>query len=228
MTCLLVRVSRTTKCINTHDSAIIAFNEVGVPSKKGDINERLDTLCFALHQQSGLSDHECLVSGLDASRAMLDPLHTFGSFLYTLQTSSSEEDLLRCLLLMARFCLVTFTKLVADSNDYSEYTVKWEDWLNLRTELDRFYDDYRTFSRYLKREFNEVTHRDQRARLQEDLEDLLAEARALESLLRDVVQVNVGSQSLQASRASIEDGKRNKLRKITAFCQVQAMMAIPV
>ena len=121
---------------------------------------------------------------------------------------------------MARFRLVTFTQSVADLKDYDDDEVRRETWQDLREELDRFYDDYRIFSRYVKREFNEVILRDQRNRLQENQEDLLAEGRALENLLRDLIQVNVGSQSLQASRASIEEGKRNKLRKITALCYI--------
>lgn len=54
----------------------------------------------------------------------------------------------------------------------------------------------------------------------EDQEDSLAEAQASEALLRDTMQANVGVQSLKESRMSIEEGKRNKLRKTQTYCNL--------
>ncbi|KAL8631135.1 hypothetical protein Q9189_003169 [Teloschistes chrysophthalmus] len=95
--------------------------------------------------------------------------------------------------------------------------VEWRDWQKLRTELDRFQSGIRAFTRYLKEDSVQTELQQRLEKIREDEEDLCAEAQALESTIRDTLQVNSGIKSLEESRVSIEEGKRIKLRKPTAI-----------
>ncbi len=174
---------------------------------------------FTLHEQPSLSDRENPRIELD-SREDFDLFQTFGSLLGTQQTVSSEEDLLQCLLLVARIHLAIFRQVTAKSVVYEADRVERERWYYFREELVRFQDDLRAFPRYAKREFDMSVLPEPLQNTLEGQEDLLAEAQALETLLRDLMQANVGVQSLKESRMSIEEGNRNKLGKTTAYCNI--------
>ncbi len=179
----------------------------------------LDPFLFTLHEQSDVGDFENPRIEFHPYKDF-DLFQTFGSLLGTQQTLSSEEDLLQCLLLVARIHLATFRQVTAKSTIHEADKVDQERWYDFREELVHFQDDLRAFSRYAKREFDMSVLPEPLQEILEDQEDLLAEAQALETLLRDLMQANVGVQSLKESRMSMEEGKRNKLRKIEAYCNM--------
>ena len=184
-----------------------------------NVSRNLDPFLFTLHEQSDLSDFENPRIELDFYNNF-DLFQTFGSLLGTQQNVSSEEDLLQCLLLVARTHLATFRQATAESAIDEADKVDRERWYHFRETLVHFQDDLRAFSRYVKREFHMSVLPEPLQKTLEVQEDLLAEAQALETLLRDLMQANVGVQSLKESRMSMEQGKRNKLRKTEAYCNM--------
>lgn len=203
-------------------SAIIAINEGNSPWNGGTCKRLPDPFYFTLHEQPGLSDCGFPATNLDSS-GKIDLFKTFGSLLCRQQTNSSEEDLLQCVLLMAKFHLATFNQIIAETETtfYEEADlVDWEKWYVFRDALNCFQGDLRAFSRYVKRELGTIVMPELLQKTLEDQEDLLAEAQASETLLRDLLQANVGEQSLKESRMSIEEVKRNKMGKTAACCNI--------
>jgi len=199
--------------------AVIAIDEWSLRWQLKTGFRKLDPFLFTLHEQPGLNDRENPRIKLN-SRKDFDLFQTFSSLLGIQQTVSSEEDLLQCLLLVARIHLATFRQVTAEKANYEADRVERERWYDFREELVHFQDDLRAFSRYVKREFDMSVLPEPLQKTLEDQEDLLAEAQALETLLRDLMQANVGVQSLKESRMSMEEGKRNKLRKTEAYCNM--------
>jgi len=199
--------------------AIIAIDEWSLRLQLKTGVRKLDPFLFTLHEQPGLNDRENPRIKLN-SREDFDLFQTFSSLLGIQQTVSSEEDLLQCLLLVARIHLATFCQVTAEKANYEADRVDRKRWYDFREELVHFQDDLRAFSRYVKREFDMSVLPEPLQKTLEDQEDLLAEAQGLETLLRDLMQANVGVQSLKESRMSMEEGKRNKLRKTEAYCNM--------
>jgi len=199
------------------NSAIIAINEAGIPWDIEHSNKRLDPFLFTLHEQPSLTDR---------GSPRFDPadlIQTFCSLLFTQQTTSSEEDLFQCLLLVAKVHLAGFHQFTAPYRANNSYEGSAKDaqlWYNFRKKLNHLKVDLRACARYAKREFSISVFQEQLKKTLEDQEELLAEGQALESLLRDSLQTSVGVQSLKESRMSIEEGKRNKLGTTTAYCNV--------
>lgn len=151
---------------------------------------------FTLHEKPGLSDRENSNIELDSRKdSALFP--TFRSLLGTQRTVSSEEDLLQCLLLVARIHLAIFRHATTESAIYDGNTVDRIRWYHFRAELVRFESDLRAFSRYAKWEFDTSVLREPLQKILEDQEDMLAEAQALETLFRDFLQISVGVESLE-------------------------------
>ncbi|KAL8664693.1 MAG: hypothetical protein Q9202_002828 [Teloschistes flavicans] len=92
----------------------------------------------------------------------------------------------------------------------------WEEWHSLRTKLDYFQIGLRAFTRYVKEESMQTEFQERLKTIREDERSLRTEAQALESTIRDTLQVKSGIKSLKESRVSIEEEKRIKLRKTTA------------
>ena len=86
-------------------------------------------------------------------------------------------------------------------------------WRFLGNEIDR----HRNFSRKLTQMFEKYSETpeslDILRRIRKDQDEALADAQALETRLRDRLQMKVGRWSLEESRRSIDEGKRVKLRK---------------
>lgn len=121
---------------------------------------------------------------------------------------------------MGRVHLATFNQITAETTLCEADEVEWKQWYTFRNTLNRFQSDFKAFSRYVKREFGTTVLPELLQKTLEDQEDFLAEAQASETLLRDLLQAKVGVQSLTESRLSMEEGKRNKLRKTAAYCNV--------
>lgn len=136
-----------------------------------------------------------------------------GSLLRAKQTTSSEEVLFHCLIIMARIHLATFCQDLRVYAFYDTDVVESNDWLDFRKKLDAFQNDVGVFSRYAKREFAQSVFRELLEIIQEDQEDLALRSRILETRLRDHLQASMGVESLKESRASIEEGKGVKLSK---------------
>ncbi len=122
---------------------------------------------------------------------------------------------------MAKIHLATFRQIVHDRQDYNIIggNVEWKArarWQRLQAYLDCFRNDLRAFSRYPKRDFSNPIFQEQLGMTRELQEDLLAEAQAVGSLIRDQLQVGVGMASLEESQRSIKEGKSVKLSKIVA------------
>lgn len=100
---------------------------------------------------------------------------------------------------MAKIHLATFRQVVAEHR-FGLEGKDLNDWQSLRREINGFQDDVRAFSRYVKREFNDPNFRRNLEETREDQEDLCAEAQALESLLRDRLQLSASIESLKESR----------------------------
>ena len=120
---------------------------------------------------------------------------------------------------MAKIHLAIFHQILTRYRESLD--VDWQVWQDFREEFDRFQGDVRAFSRYVKREFNEPKFQGNLKETQEDQKDLCAEAQALESLLRDRLQVSASFASLKESRLSIEEGQRVKLSKDIGCCLTQ-------
>ncbi|KAI4195183.1 MAG: hypothetical protein LQ350_007357 [Teloschistes chrysophthalmus] len=141
------------------------------------------------------------------------------------QTTSSKDDLFHCVLLMRVIHIADFCQVAADSRPDELENVEWRDWQKLRTELDRFQSGIRAFTRYLKEDSVQTELQQRLEKIREDEEDLCAEAQALESTIRDTLQVNSGIKSLEESRVSIEEGKRIKLLTTLAFIFIPTSLA---
>ena len=142
-------------------------------------------------------------------------------------TTSSKDDLLQYLLTMGKLHLAAFWQFVGNASNLSNVQLDslsisdLKEWDRLRYELDHYQDDLKEFSRFVKREFADITRQEQLERTQELQADLLAEAQALEARFRDRFQASVGLKSLEESRRSIEEGKSVKLSKAVLFCDIQ-------
>lgn len=89
-----------------------------------------------------------------------------------------------------------------------------KEWDKFRYELDHYQDDLKAFSRFVKREFADITCQEQLESTRDLQADLLAEAQNLEARFRDRFQASVGLKSLEESRKSIEEGKSVKMSKL--------------
>lgn len=136
---------------------------------------------------------------------------------------TSEEDLLQCLVIMARLHLVMFRKKILDANHkyrnnrsmfFNEDRVQYyENWGLWRRELEFFQDSAQAFSRFTARHLGELKDSKSIQDIKSGEEDALTEARALESEMRDTLQMNTSRLALIESRISIEEGKRLKLSR---------------
>lgn len=182
----------------------------------------MSSFLFDLHDQPR-------VSGCDSSHGIfkvesdhfgrIDLLQTFSSLLSPHQTTSSEDDLFQCLLLMARIHLAVLSQIIVDHNYVEPNELDLWQWYRCRDAVESFEDDLRAFSRFVRREFDKSVFQEQLEEIREDQEDFLAQAKTLETFLRDALQVSVGFKSLEESRRSIEEGKRTKLSKTPSILQ---------
>lgn len=176
----------------------------------------MSSFLFDLHDQPR-------VSNCDSSHGIfkvesdhfgrIDLFQTFSSLLSPHQTTSSEDDLFQCLLLMARVHLAALSQIIVDYSCIDPNKLAMWQWYMCRDAVKSSEDDLRAFSRFVRREFDNSIFGEQLKTIREDQEDLLTQAKTLESLLRDALQVSVGFKSLEESRRSIEEGKRTKLSK---------------
>ncbi|KAL9579928.1 MAG: hypothetical protein Q9212_004800 [Teloschistes hypoglaucus] len=201
---------------------VVAFGEAHLPSidRSHSPSLWLESMISTLrhHSYSPRIKH-------DSTGMRLDLLESFSCMLLAKQTTSSKDDLFHCVLLMRVIYIADFCQLVADSRPDDWENVEWPDWLELRTELDRFQSDIRAFTRYLKEDSVQTDLQQRLEKIREDEEDLCAEAQALESAIRDTLQVNSGIKSLEESRVSIEEGKRIKLLTTLAFIFIPTSLA---
>lgn len=150
-------------------------------------------------------------------------IRVYQSMMCAQRNATSEEDLLQCLVIMARLHLVSFRKKFLDADrkyrgnrkvffneDRMEY---YEDWGRLRRELELFQDSVHAFSRFITRHLGELKDSESMLDIKSGEEDALTEARALESEFRDTLQMNTSRLVLIESRNSIEEGKRVKLSR---------------
>lgn len=147
--------------------------------------------------------------------------HVYQSMMCAQHNATSKENLLQCLVIMARLHLVTFRKKFLDAGrKYRSRRIfldedkveNYEDWGSLRRELAFFQDSVQAFSRFTARHFGD---KDSKSILEikSGQEDALTEARTLESEVRDTLQMSTSRLSLKESRKSIEEGKRVKLSR---------------
>jgi hypothetical protein len=179
-----------------------------------------DRFPFTLNEQRSASESESSWAipkiEVDPSRR-IDLLRIFVNLFCAQQANSSEEDILQCLLIMAKIHLATFRQIVHDRQDYDIIgcNVDWKArarWQRFQAYLDYFRNDLGAFSRYAKREFSNPIFQEQLDMTRELKESLLAEAQAVGSLIRDQLQVGVGMASLEESQRSIKEGKLVKLK----------------
>ena len=183
----------------------------------------MDLFLFDIHKKPSVTDREYLRSHFKynpKSERRIDLFQNFSGLVRAYQNISSEDDLFRCLSLMAMIHLATFCQVVGDYSYPEPNELDVFQWQRFRDELDRFQDDVRTFSRFARREFDDLRFREQLEEIREDQDDLLTKAQAVETLLRDTLQVSVGLKSLEESRRSIEEGKNTKLSKTPKHCNI--------
>ena len=147
-------------------------------------------------------------------------------------SSSSEGDLVRGLLLI----LTLYTNWVEQDFDQKRVFFRlwnteergelhyakngdeelYENWKSLREYVDAFDTFVRASSRYMTRQFGQDGNIEELKELKNWQREILIQAQALETKMRDTLQVQVGRLSLEESRKSIEEGKRVKLRESSA------------
>lgn len=153
----------------------------------------------------------------------LDEFSIFQSMMRAQKNGSSEEDLLQCLVIMARLHLVRFRKNILDAAQINRQSKNaffntdeghyYEDWRRFRRRLESFQTSVRAFSRFTARHFREPKSFKSLREIRSDEEDAIMEARALECEIRDILQINTSRLALIESRNTIEEGKRVKLSR---------------
>lgn len=172
---------------------------------------------FMINEQPSLLDQDTQWT----APSHLSSFRIYQSMMRAQKNASSEEDMLQCLVIMARLHLVLFrTETSNTARKYREsQTVSFDedealyyDWGYFRQQLEIFQNSVRTFSQFTARHFSQLEFSKPLQDVRSDEEDAITEARALEAEIRDILQILSSRLAIKESRKSIEEGKRLKLR----------------
>ena len=200
--------------------AIIAIDREGAPMICSDGIYHNETFLLNLRDNHSLSNEEnfcnfCPAGFASSERIRIDQV--FASLLQAQHTTSSEEDIFICLVLMARLHLaIGWQYLVGNGKRISNEQHDRKDLIWFRTSIGIIRSDFRQFALYMKKWAKNSAYQAQLEDIRDDQEHLLAEAQELEAALRDIMQLTVSLDSLEESRVSIEEGKRIRLSKSAA------------
>ena len=193
-------------------TAIIAIDKSRIIGGNDAKMQNNDFFFFGLYDIRNVVDHKSRTQPNSSGR--LEVFDLLKSLFQAQYTTSSEEDILQCPMVLATIRLADFRQSIADYSAFSLDEPNESDQpglLYLRTNIDTFRRDNRAFMRYVHCEFEDSVLSEQRKCIQEDQEDLLVEAQDVEASLRDHLQISVSFKSMQESRLLIEEGKRVRL-----------------
>ncbi|MCJ1388427.1 hypothetical protein MMC18_001274 [Xylographa bjoerkii] len=169
-------------------------------------------------------------------------LEIYDQMLCKHRSISSDEDLFRAFVTMARMQMIHFqakttTVLQRLSGFQLEALMGLNKnrmpsgiWSNFRNELEDFRSSCRALDRYIKRHSGAQSSNvlQELQELRDDQEEALIAAQALKTHVRDRLQIDVGKWSLEESRRSIAEGKRLKLLTMLAFIFIPISLATSV
>ncbi|MCJ1468603.1 hypothetical protein MMC07_007232, partial [Pseudocyphellaria aurata] len=180
---------------------------------------------FMIKERPSLLDQD--TQSTAPRKRFLSEYDIYQSMMRAQKNSSSKEDQLQCLAIMARLHLVLFRQRIsvaANGHRQSrgvgvgkDKELVYEIWEEFREQLAFFQDSVRSFSRFTAQAFSELELNKSLSEIRNDQDNTIAEAQSLEARMRDILQINTSRLALVESRNTIAEGKGSKLLTSLTF-----------